>query len=94
MLNMSQKSLRNKYYETNPGTTEWIIQALDNQKDYHTMYGKDHRGRVASDADNTIRLCPKCKKAWEKTYKGKKVKIYYVSFIGWHKKKEICPKCK
>ena len=45
--------------------------------------------------DFSVRMCPRCEKAWEFGLVGKKrVPVYYDDFPKWKLKEAYCPGCK
>jgi len=74
---------------------QWVIDAIEISKEREVPQKNVITDTTTDNADKSVMRCDKCDVGWEETYRyGRRLYLYYRSYVRLGKELRTCPKCK
>ncbi len=75
-------------------TIQWVIDAIERGNNREVPQKNVITDTSTDNADKSIGRCPECDIGWEETYRnGRRLYLYYKSYVKLGKDYKVCPKC-
>mgnify|MGYP003112161107 CR=1 FL=1 len=79
----------------NKESIQWVIDAIERGKNREVPNTNVITDTSTDNADKSINRCDKCDIGWEETYRhGRKLYLYYKSYVKLGKDFKRCPRCR